>query len=39
MDTVKTVIKREGINSGTSVTMEEFQGTPDGVTAEWRAPR
>lgn len=27
LDTVKTVIKREGISSGTSVTMEEFMGT------------
>ncbi len=26
-DTVKTVVKREGISSGTSVTMEEFMGT------------
>lgn len=28
LDTVKTVWKREGISSGTSVTMEEFMGTP-----------
>ena len=27
-ETVKTVVKREGISSGTSVTMEEFMGTP-----------
>ncbi len=28
IDTVKTVFKREGISSQTSVTMEEFRGTP-----------
>ena len=27
--TVKTVLKREGINSGESVTMEEFAGSTD----------
>lgn len=27
LQTVKTVLKREGISSGTSVTMEEFKGT------------
>ena len=27
LDTVKTVLKRDGISSGTSVTMEEFMGT------------
>ena len=37
-DTVMTVIKREGISSETSVTMEEFMGTPNGVKATWRAP-
>lgn len=36
--TVKSVIKREGISSDTSATMEEFMGTPDGVEAAWRAP-
>lgn len=30
-DTVKTVLKREGINSDTSVTMEEFMGTEEKV--------
>lgn len=38
LDTVKAVVKREGINSKTSVTMEEFTGTPMGVVSTWRAP-
>lgn len=33
-----TVIKREGISSETSVTMEPFMGTPEGAEASWRAP-
>ena len=37
-DTVMTVLKREGISSETSSTMEEFVGTPEGVIASWRAP-
>lgn len=37
-DTVMTVVKREGISSETSATMEEFMGTPNGVKASWRAP-
>ena len=37
-DTIKTVLKREGINSDTSVTMEEFMGTPVGVKSAWEAP-
>lgn len=37
-DTAKTVLKREGINSETAVTMEEFMGTPEGVKSTWRAP-
>ena len=37
-DTIMTVVKREGISSGTSATMEEFMGTPEGVTAAWKAP-
>ena len=28
-DTIKTVLKREGISSGTSVTMEEFMGSDE----------
>ncbi|SOY27381.1 Undecaprenyl phosphate N,N'-diacetylbacillosamine 1-phosphate transferase [Acetatifactor muris] len=38
LDTVKTVLKREGISSETSVTMEEFMGTSEDVKAQWRAP-
>lgn len=37
-DTVMTVLKQEGITSETSVTMEVFQGTPDGIHAKWEAP-
>lgn len=37
-DTIMTVIKRDGISSETSVTMEPFMGTPEGVEANWRAP-
>lgn len=39
LDTFKTVFKREGISSETSATMEEFMGTPEGVTAKWKAPK
>ena len=38
IDTVKTVLKHEGISSETSATMEEFMGTPEGVKASWRRP-
>ena len=38
LDTIKTVLTHEGISSETSVTMEEFMGTPEGVKASWRAP-
>lgn len=31
-------VKRDGISSQTSATMEEFKGTADGVKAKWRAP-
>ena len=38
-DTVMVAfVKRSGISSGTSATMEEFMGTPAGVTAAWKAP-
>lgn len=37
-DTVMTVVRREGISSDTSTTMEEFMGTPEGVIAQWEAP-
>lgn len=36
LETVKTVIKKEGITSTTSATMEEFMGTPEGVVSKWR---
>ncbi len=35
--TVETVLKRNGISSETSATMEEFMGTPVGVVSSWRA--
>ena len=38
IDTVKTVVKKEGISSATSATMEYFQGTPEGVKATWQPP-
>lgn len=38
LDTIMTVIKREGISSETSATMEIFMGTSEGVEANWRAP-
>lgn len=31
-------VKRDGISSETSATMEEFMGTPVGVGSSWRAP-
>ena len=37
-DTIATVVKREGINSENSVTMEVFMGTAEGVKATWREP-
>jgi len=39
VDTVKTVLNREGISSETSATMEEFMGTPEGIQATWQPPR
>lgn len=35
LDTIKTVLKHEGISSESSATMEEFMGTPKGVKAKW----
>ena len=35
LDTIKTVLKHEGISSESSATMEEFMGTPKGVKSEW----
>jgi hypothetical protein len=34
-DTIKTVLKHDGITSQTSATMEEFVGTPEGVKAKY----
>jgi len=34
--TVIAVLARRGISSGTSATMEEFMGTPAGVTSSWK---
>lgn len=39
LDTVKTVLKHEGISSETSATMEEFMGTPKDVHPVWKAPK
>lgn len=38
-DTVMTVLKREGISSETSATMEEFMGTPEGKVSLWTGPK
>ncbi|MDC7278794.1 sugar transferase [Butyrivibrio fibrisolvens] len=38
VDTVRVVLKRDGISSETAATMEAFTGTPEGVVAEWKAP-
>ncbi len=38
IDTIKAVLKHEGINSETSATMEEFLGAPDGVVSTWKRP-
>ena len=35
----KAFFKQEGISSATNATMEEFMGTPAGVTGSWRAPQ
>ena len=39
LDTIRTVVRHEGISSGTSATMEEFMGMPKGIVAQWRAPK
>ncbi len=36
--TLVAVVKREGISSKTSATMEEFWGTPAGKVATWKPP-
>jgi lipopolysaccharide/colanic/teichoic acid biosynthesis glycosyltransferase len=38
IDTVKTVIAKEGISSETSATMEEFMGSDSSAKVKWRAP-
>lgn len=38
IDTVKSVLKHEGISSVTSATMEEFMGTSEEAESTWRAP-
>ena len=38
VDTIKTVLSHEGINSESAATMEEFMGTPEGVKAIWKQP-
>ncbi len=38
IDTVNAVLKKEGISSETSATMEEFTGTPEGKESKWIAP-
>lgn len=35
LDTVMAVLKRDGINSETSATMEEFTGTPESAKNNW----
>lgn len=38
LDTALAVLKRDGISSDTSATMESFTGTPDGVKPSWKEP-
>ncbi len=38
LDTVKTVLKRDGISSETSVTMEEFMGSTSESKVTWETP-
>lgn len=37
-DTINTVLKREGISSESSATMEEFMGTSEEVVSKWIGP-
>ncbi len=39
LDTVKSVIKKDGISSENSATMEEFVGNSDKRTVTWRPPQ
>lgn len=36
IDTIKTVLKHDGISSETSMTMEDFIGTLEDVVAKWK---
>lgn len=38
-DTINTVLKREGISSKSSATMEEFMGTSEEVVSKWIGPK
>lgn len=38
VDTVKVVFNQSGVSSETSVTMEEFMGTPEEVKSKWELP-
>lgn len=38
LDTVKVVLRRDGISSETSVTMEEFMGSNQNAKVTWEAP-
>lgn len=38
IDTVVVVFNRSGVSSDNSATMEEFMGTPEGVSAKWEVP-
>ena len=38
VDTVRTVLRKDGISSETSATMEEFMGTPEGTKPTWQPP-
>lgn len=38
IETIMIVLKRDGISSENSVTMEEFMGTPVGVESTWEVP-
>ncbi len=38
LDTVKTVLRRDGINSETSATMEDFMGSTKESKVTWKAP-
>ncbi len=38
IDTIKAVIRKDGISSETSATMEDFMGTPEGVEPSWKPP-